>query len=503
MTTTTVRPGARVRTRAPRAISYNRISKFRVARAGVEALVSRGVDRQESDAETTATDLDLGPVLHFTDNGESASGYATKERTDWPVFLAAVRSGEYTHALLWNVDRAARTTEAFDEFLAACRAGGVLIVQTATGQVADPDNIHDVHSLKQAALQAEYEVAKMSMRQRRAKAEAVKMGKPHGGRRRFGYEPGMTEVREAEAAIVRDLVTRFLAGESLYALAKGLTDAGVPTANGGKWTGPNLRGLLRGPHLAGLRVHAGQVTGKGTWPAIIPVETHDHVVALLNNPSRRPTGSGNARRWLLSGLMVCATCGAPCRARPETTTKRDHTVPASYFCSTGRHVHRRADLVERKVELAIVERLTAHDMTGLFLDDTHAAEVIRLREAREALDDRMREYVDAVATMAPAAFAAATNRLQADMDALDVQLLEAATEVRQASRVLEGATGELAALAWFGPGGPDGDRVGGWSLARRRSIIAELAEVRLVGGRHGTTATGTRFDPEDVVLDWR
>ena len=105
--------------------------------------------------------------------------------------------------------------------------------------------------------------------------------------------------------------------------------------------------------------------------------------------------------------------------------------------------------------------------------------------------------------MSPKAYAAATNRIEAELDALDVQIIEATTTVRQASRVLRDAVGPEAALRWYGPGGPDGDRSGGWPLARRRAIIAEVAEVRLKGGRHGTSGRGTVFNPRDVDIRFR
>jgi site-specific DNA recombinase len=497
--------------------SYERISRFKEDRSGAE--VERGVDRQHTDARKAADYLGLGPVDRYTDNDRSASEFRTKERERWEDLLEDVRAGRHTHVMFWLFDRAFRTTDDAGRFLAACKATGTLIVQTGgwSPVVVNPADPEDVRRMKDAANQAEYEVAKMSMRQRRHKEAMAEAGASPGGRRRFGYEHGMTAPREGqvpgtinEAAVVRDLVDRFLAGESLRTLATWLNTEGIPTpsteyrvAKGqapAKWTGPNLRGMLAGPHLAGLRVHQGKVVGKGKWTALIPVETHDHVVAMLANPARRPKGAGNARRWLLSGLALCDECGTPLRARPAHTTRRGHTIPPSYYCPTGSHVHRRVDMVDAVVEESIVGRLEAHDTSGLFVDDAAAGEVIRLREARAALNDRMDEYVAAVASMAPAAYAAATNRLQADMDALDVALIEAATKVRQASRVLAGAIGPTARDEWFGVEG-DPDRPG-WSLARKRSLIAELAEVRLIGGRTNTTPKGSRFNPEDVVVVW-
>jgi len=477
------------------------------------------VDRQYADACKAAEILGLGAVERFTDNDRSASAFRTKERERWEELLEDIGAGKVSHVLFWLFDRAFRTTDDASRFLAACRAHGVLIVQTGgwSPMVVNPSDPDAVYNMKQAANQAEYEVAKMSMRQRRHKEAMAEAGVSHGGGRRFGYLPGMTDEHPTEGPIVRQLVDRLLSGESLSALARWLNEEGIPTpsteyrlAKGktpAKWTGPNLRGMLKSPHLAGRRIHHGRDVGPAAWPALIPVEKHDHVVALLNNPARRPKGATNVRKYLLPGIMVCDACGLGVRSVPayvNTYTgghkKRSYPVPAAYRCPTGRHTQRTMATVDRVVELAIVERLTQHDAAGLFTDDAAAEELLRLRDQRQAVADQLKAYAGRVLTMDPEAYELATKELRKQADHLDLAIVEATTEVRQASRVLRGATGPGAALAWFGPGGPDGDRAGGWSLARRRAIIAEVAEVRLKGGRHGTTPKGSRFDPRDVVI---
>lgn len=494
--------------------SYERISHFTEGRTGAE--VERGVDRQFRDACKAAETLGLPEPARYTDNDQSASEFRTKERERWPDFLEDVRAGVVNRPMFWLFDRAFRTTEDSDAFLKAAREGGALIVQTGgwAPLVANPTDPMDRKRMKDAANQAEYEVAVMSMRQRRHKEAMAEAGVSHGGRRRFGFNKDMTE-HPVEGPIVRDLVTRFISGENTSSLARWLNQNGVPTPSTeyrlakeqepAKWTGPNLRATLAGPHLAGLRVHHGKVIGKAAWDPIIPPETHDEVVQILADPKRRPKGSGNTRKYLLPGIMVCDVCGAGVRSRVAyTNTHRGkHAVPTSYACPTGRHTHRPMEPVDRVVELAVVERLSNHDMSGLFVADAAGEELARLREARQAVEDRMGEYAAVASTMPPAAYAAATNRMQEELDALDVQIVDALTKVRQASRVLKDAVGPEAALRWFGPGGPDGDREGGWPLARRRAIIAELAEVRLKGGRHQNTAKGTRFDPRDVDIRWR
>lgn len=482
------------------AVGYERISRFRVQKADVDTMVTRGVERQRTDNSRAAEVLQLGPVTPFRDEDRSASQFATKEREQWLELLAFVRAGKASHVLVWLLERAARTTEAVSELLEACRIGGALIVQSGTMDVANPHNPEDIFRLKLAGLLAEYEVAKMSLRQRRHKEALAEKGAPHGGRRRFGYEKGMAAVRESEAVVVRELVTSLLAGASLRSLAAGLNEAGVlgteawkgwhpPLAHPvPKWTGPNVRNLLLRPHLAGLRVHHGKVAGKASWPGIITVAEHEqvkHVLGAAGRKTEQPK-TGNARKYLLAGLATCATCGAHLRGRPGPTTDGGR----AYQCMSGKHAYRAVELVDRVVTEQVVDRLRQLDETGQLQLDSAEDELAQLERAREALEARMAEYVAAVATMPPAAFAAATTQLQSELDALEARKVElAATEARPA-RVLAGMTGEAAAAGWAAA-----------DLSRQREVIQLLAErVELAGA----SRTGSRiFHASDVLISWR
>jgi site-specific DNA recombinase len=70
-----------------------------------------------------------------------------------------------------------------------------------------------------------------------------------------------------------------------------------------------IRRVLISPRIAGLREHNGEVVGKAVWPAIIDEATHDRLVGLLKDPSRRPLSYGRPRVHPLAGLVYCGSCG--------------------------------------------------------------------------------------------------------------------------------------------------------------------------------------------------
>ncbi|NKS02703.1 hypothetical protein GS528_17345 [Rhodococcus hoagii] len=64
---------------------------------------------------------------------------------------------------------------------------------------------------------------------------------------------------------MREMVRRFLAGESVWAIAKDLNERGVSTPGSSPlWRASIMTQMLKRPTYAGLRTHRGVVTGRGS-----------------------------------------------------------------------------------------------------------------------------------------------------------------------------------------------------------------------------------------------
>ena len=100
-----------------------------------------------------------------------------------------------------------------------------------------------------------------------------------------------------------------LRGESLRSIAMNWNERGVKTVGGGIWQGSMIRRVLMSPRIAGLKEHRGEIVGEATWPAIIDRATHDRLVGLLGDESRRPANYGRPRVHPLAGLLYCRSCG--------------------------------------------------------------------------------------------------------------------------------------------------------------------------------------------------
>jgi site-specific DNA recombinase len=145
-------------------------------------------------------------------------------------------------------------------------------------------------------------------RQQLAAFHRAQNGRPPAGVRLTGYT--MTGVVvEHEAAVVRQMFTRFHAGDSLRGIVAWLTEQAVPTRSGRPWNPSSVRTILANPRYAGRVVYRGQypgeVTGKmGAWPPLVDEWLFDAVQATLSDPRRRKQ-IGTHRKHLGSGLYLC------------------------------------------------------------------------------------------------------------------------------------------------------------------------------------------------------
>lgn len=150
-------------------------------------------------------------------------------------------------------------------------------------------------------------------------------GRPHGGANRpFGFEADKVTVRDGEAAIIRVLAARFIAGESLRSLAVWLEAEGIRTVTGRAWKTPTLASMLSSGRIAGLREHHGEVVSRAVWTPIITETDRDLILARFNRrPAKRPR-----QYYLLRGMMRCGKCGTALYSSARKSSRR-------YVCMSG------------------------------------------------------------------------------------------------------------------------------------------------------------------------
>ncbi|MFW8744874.1 recombinase family protein [Mesorhizobium japonicum] len=175
----------------------------------------------------------------------------------------------------------------------------------------------------------------------------------------------------------------------LRSVALDLTARGIPGPGGGAWNSTIIRQALVRPSYAGLRVYRGQVIGESNGEAVFDRGTHDRLVALLTDPSRRANYRGSEPKYLLGGIARCGLCGAPLRSLVGrmTATKQGGTKrqPPAYGCVTCFKVRRQREPVDALVEAVVIARLSDPDVVSRLFSNGDP--------------DTAREASDAVATI--------------------------------------------------------------------------------------------------------
>ena len=283
-----------------------------------------GVARQEKACRELAERRGWPVAEVYQDNDLSA--YSGKPRPAYERMVADIAAGTRDALVVYNLDRLTRQPRELEAFLDVCQAAGVSELGTVTADI----NIANDDGMFMARIFAAFAAKESGRRSARVRSKMqanAEAGLPHGGSfRPFGYAEDKITVREDEAVVVRELVARFLAGESLRSLATWLSDTGVATVSGKPWRTTSLRAMLTSARIAGLREHRGEVVGPAVWDPIVTADQHRRVRALM--ASNAATGRRSPRRYLLSGLLRCGKCGSTLYSSARANSRR-------YVCLKG------------------------------------------------------------------------------------------------------------------------------------------------------------------------
>jgi DNA invertase Pin-like site-specific DNA recombinase len=423
------------------------------------------VERQEEDCRALCDRLGWDVVKVFVDPNRSA-WLRNRKRPGWDAMLQGIEQGHFDAIVVYHGDRLIRQPWDLELLLRIADEKGIRLA-SPTG-TRNLDSADDRFVLRIEAAQACRESDNTSRRAKRAHEALAAKGIPRkGGKRPYGYEADLVTVREGEAAVIRELAGRILAGESTGALVRDLNARGVPNASGNPWYHEGIRKLMCGPRLAGLATFRGEITGPGQWPAILDRDTWESVRRLLTGKQASFPQATNARRHLLTNIALCGTCEAPLAVRYNS---RSETLLA-YGCinpGCGQKVHRVMEPLDEYVIGRVLRRLADPELwerIDAVPDDNGAGAEL------EALEARKRQVVAEFAEdddMDPALLRGMLRRL-------DERIQEARGRIasQRSTHVLSGCRG-MTREAW--------DAL---PLDRRRAIIRETVRVTVHRSRKG------------------
>lgn len=301
---------------------YTRISQD----SSGEAL---GVARQEDDCRKLAESQGLTVAQVYSDNDASASTYSRKRRKGYERMIADARDGKFGTIVAYSNSRITRRLAELEDLIKLHEQHGTRILTVVSGQ----DNLATADGRMVARIKASVDIAesdRISERVTRKHLEFVQAGRVvGGGNRPFGWDDDQVTVREDEADLIREAVADVLDGMPLRRVVARWNDAGIRTTKGNAWTNGLVLQLLRSPRLAGWRVHRPKGSKwsavppigldeqgnriRGEWEPIITDEQHQALVAKLTNrpDNRKVVPKRNARRYMMTGLLLCTECRRP------------------------------------------------------------------------------------------------------------------------------------------------------------------------------------------------
>ena len=410
-------------------------------KAGLYARISqdehgteKGVQRQLEDARALAEARGWEVVGEWADNDVSA--YSGARRPGYQALMDSAAAGEFDRIVVYMTSRLWRSrrerAEAMDlladrRISVAAVSGPELELASASGRMV-------------AGILGEFDTAESAIkgeRVARAALQRAQEGRASGpvlyGWRREpvlddeGRQVSFRDVEdEDQADIVRELVDRIVAGESMKGIGEDFNRRGVPVPSGRagvKWRAGTVRKLALRPANIAKRVHHGLkrdrlgrraprhsgpcvdacIIGDAAWPPIIEEERHREVVALLTNNSRRTTIATNNRVHLLTyGIGRCGVCGADLRVKSWRYHRKrtGQTVQRTlYTCEAKGCTSRDEPSVDDLVGQVVVARLSAPDAALPDLTATRgrtgAEDQQRIaEELRQRLNEAAADYAD-------------------------------------------------------------------------------------------------------------
>ncbi len=202
--------------------------------------------------------------------------------------------------------------------------------------------------------------------------------------------PG-TLTHNSKAAIVKEIVSRYIAGESMYHIAQNLNDKKEPTLTGQKeWRQGHVHHVLSTPALLG-DVSIKEHTFKGYYPPICTPDEWTKLQSRLHDNKHRKGGGGNIIANLFRNRVKCSVC------QHTVSSQRISEGYYVYYCLNHRYNKGHCNAAYT-IPITDIEQ----DFFGLFLQESpsellgkqtseHSARIDTLKSTLAGLDKTIAE----------------------------------------------------------------------------------------------------------------
>lgn len=289
------------------------------------------------------------------------AGFSAKN-TDRPGFqqmMSRIREGEFSHVLVWKLDRISRNLLDFAAMYDELKRLGVTFV--SKNEQFDTSSAMGEAMLKIILVFAELERKMTAERVIAVMISRAGNGQWNGGRIPFGYNYDKNtetfSVNETEAAVVLKMFDLYEETHSLLQVAKALNASGSRHRSGKEWTPTTVSIILKSPFYTGAyrynyydmskRNSRQDIKPEGEWvivenhhPAIVEPIRWKGVIELLERNRRgwQSAGKTYVRKnvHVFAGLLTCGICGGTMSATSNGRPLKGGYRPSNYACMSHR-----------------------------------------------------------------------------------------------------------------------------------------------------------------------
>ncbi len=293
--------------------------------------------------------LNIEEVVIFEDAGYSAKN---TDRPKYQEMMKRIRSGEFTHLLVWKIDRISRNLKDFSEMYEELKDCKVTFV--SKNEQFDTSTAMGEAMLKIILVFAELERKLTAERVFSIMLSRAEKGLWNGATVPFGYvwseEEKFPVIDPDESKIIQYIYNSYESLRSTLKVAYSLHEKRIATKRNGQWTAKTVRDILRNPFYIGtyrynMRESGGsrRLKNKEEWvvvdnnhPGIIEKEQFDRVNKLLSDNYRGLTDVQRAdiHKHIFSKMLYCGKCNSLLTAGLDAARK-DGYRPSRYTCVTS------------------------------------------------------------------------------------------------------------------------------------------------------------------------
>ena len=286
------------------------------------------------------------------------AGYSAKN-TDRPMYqemMGRLRSGEFSHLLVWKIDRISRNLLDFAGMYDELQNLGVAFV--SKNEQFDTSSAIGEAMLKIILVFSELERKTTGERVTNVMLSRAATGQWNGGRIPYGYSYDRQNkaftIDPIEAKVVRRIYELYEREQSLLYVTRYLNENGILNRAGREWTPTTVSKILKNIFYVGhYRYNATKQGGSGykareksEWiiyenhhPPIIDDVLYDRIQFLMQRNRRGgvPEGATYVRKntHIFAGIVRCGACGSNMSATLDRI-RADGWRPSIYGCSKRR-----------------------------------------------------------------------------------------------------------------------------------------------------------------------